>query len=198
MLKIILLIAAVSADGFAASAGMGAAGIKVPLRSAAIISFTGTLFLTCSVALADGIKRFVPDEACRAVSFALLVFLGLFNIFRDFFKKLAERRKKSNSEKPDTIRLLFDGTAADTDNSKSISVREAAALSVALSADSLVTGISAGLGEINLPLLCVGTFAAGLLSVAFGQWLGRKIASSLEIDMGWLCGAVLIVLALLK
>lgn len=193
MLKIILLIAAVSADGFAASAGMGAAGIKVPLRSAAIISFTGTLFLTVSVALADGVKRFVPYEACRAVSFGLLIFLGLFNIFRDFFKKLAKRRQK-----PGPISLLFDGTAADTDNSKSISPKEAAALSVALSADSLVTGISAGLGEINLPLLCVGTFVTGLLSVALGQWLGRKIVSSLEIDMSWLCGAVLILLALLK
>ena len=94
--------------------------------------------------------------------------------------------------------MLFDGTAADKDNSKSISAKEAAALSVALSADSAITGVSTGLGEISLPLLLIMTFAAGLVSVTAGQALGRKAASAMDMDLGKLCGLILIVLAFVR
>lgn len=199
MLKIILLIIAVSTDSFAAAIGTGAAGIKIPVRSAAVISLTGTLFLSCSVAFADLLGRVIPEKVCGIVSSALLIFLGLFNLFQNFFRDVLNRRKKAQpGSKPNPADMFFDSAAADADNSKSISVREALALSVALSADSLVTGVSAGLGKINLPLLSAGAFAAGLISTAAGQWLGRKIVSTLHINLGWLCGTVLIILALLE
>ncbi len=198
MLKIILLIIAVCTDCFAAAIGIGAAGIRIPFRSAVTISFAGALFLTCSVAFADVVKLAVPEEVCGAVSFILLISLGLFNLFQNFFKGLVKRRKKRSSEKPTAAELFFDGAAADADNSKSISVSEAAALSVALSADSLVTGVGAGLGETDLPLLGTAAFAAGLIAVAAGQYLGRRLVSTFKINMGWLCGAALIILAFLK
>lgn len=197
MLKIILLTAAVCTDGFAAAVGIGAAGIKVPVRSAVIISFTGALFLSCSAAFADLIGQFIPERVCEAVSFVLLMLLGLFNLFQGYFKRLAERLKRGGKTSNPAV-LFFDGTAADTDGSKSISPREAVALAAALSADSLVTGVSAGLDSLNVPLLAAVSFAAGLLSISLGWRLGRKIASSLNINLGWLCGAALIVLAFLK
>ena len=94
--------------------------------------------------------------------------------------------------------LFFDGAAADTDNSKSISPREAVALAAALSADSLVTGVSAGLDDLNVPMLAAVSFAAGLLTISIGWRLGQKIASSQKLKLGRLCGAALIVLAFLK
>lgn len=197
MLKILLLTAAVCTDGFAAAAGIGAAGIRIPARSAAIISFTGSLFLSCSAAFADLIGRFVPERLCEAVSFLLLILLGLFNLFQGYFRRFAERLKKGGKS-PNPAVLFFDGAAADADNSKSISPREAVVLAAALSADSLVTGVSAGLSSLNVPLLAIVSFAAGLLSVSLGWRLGRKIASSLKISLGWLCGAALIILAFLK
>lgn len=197
MLKNILLIGALCIDGFAAAVGIGSAGIKIPFRSAVIISLIGTLFLSCSVAFAGVISLVLPLGSCRVISFLLLISLGIFNLFQNYFKALFSRRKRDTA-KNDPVRLFFDGAAADTDNSKSISCREALALSVALSADSLVTGISAGLGEIDLPVLAAGVFAAGLLSVLIGWRIGRKLASALNINLGWLCGAVLIILAFLK
>lgn len=201
MLKILLLTAAVCTDGFASAAGIGAAGIKIPAQSSVIISFTGALFLSCSAAFADLIGKFIPERVCGAVSFILLILLGLFNLFQERFKRLAERigaRSAQNGKSRNPAALFFDGSAADADNSKSISPREAVALAAALSADSLVTGVSAGLDDLNVPMLAVVSFAAGLISISLGWRLGRKIASSLKINTGWLCGAVLIVLAFLK
>lgn len=196
MLKILLLTAAVCTDGFAAAVGIGAAGIKIPVQSSVIISFTGVLFLSCSAAFADLIGRFVPEKVCGAVSFALLILLGLFNLFQGYFKRFAERLKRGGKS-PNPAVLFFDGAAADADNSKSISPREAVALAAALSADSLITGVSAGLNDLNVPMLAAVSFAAGLLSISVGWRLGRKIAS-LKINLGWLCGAALIILAFLK
>ena len=197
MLKILLLTAAVCTDGFAAAAGIGAAGIKIPVRSSVIISFTGALFLSGSAAFADLIGRFIPEKVCGAVSFVLLILLGLFNLFQEYFKRLAERLKKSGKNQNPAV-LFFDGAAADTDNSKSISPREAVALAAALSADSLATGVSAGLDDLNVPMLAAVSFAAGLLTISIGWRLGQKIASSQKLKLGRLCGAALIVLAFLK
>ena len=201
MLKILLLTAAVCTDGFASAVGIGAAGIKIPAQSSVIISFTGALFLSCSAAFADLIGKFIPERVCGVVSFVLLMLLGLFNLFQGYFKGLAERigaRSGKDGKAQNPAVLFFDGAAADADNSKSISPREAVVLAAALSADSLVTGVSAGLGDLNVPLLAVFSFAAGLLSISLGWRLGRKIASSLKISLGRLCGAALIILAFLK
>ena len=193
MLRSLLLVTAVSLDGFAAALGMGSAGIKIPFRSAVVISFTGTLFLAVSSAAAGGARYVIPQGVCAAVSFILLTALGIFNIFKDRFRELL---LKKDPKGDDPAMLIFDGTAADKDHSKSISVKEAVVLSAALSADSAVTGIGVGLGEISLPIIAAMTFAAGLISVAAGQKLGRMAASAKDHDLGKLCGILLIILAI--
>lgn len=191
MIKALLLVIAVCTDCFAASLGIGSAGIRIPVRSAVIISLAGTVSLSVSVAFAGALKLAVPMELCSIISFLLLLGLGLFNLFQNFWKDILCRRTK----KGDPVRMFFDGASADTDGSKSISAKEALVLSAALSADSVVTGISAGLGSISLPLLSAMTFVIGIISVICGERLGRRIVSSLNINLGWLCGAVLIILA---
>ncbi len=193
MVKILLLVAAVSTDCFTAAVGIGSAGIKIPFRSTLIISSVGTLFLCISVGFAEMLSAVVPESICGIISAAALVSLGIFNLLKNYFGKLVSRKNRSSPAS-----LYFNGAAADTDNSKSISPKEAIALSIALSADSLVTGISAGLGKMNLPLLCIGAFLAGIAAVSLGWRLGKKIVSSLNLDLGWLCGAMLIILAFVK
>ncbi|MBQ8787623.1 MAG: manganese efflux pump [Oscillospiraceae bacterium] len=195
MVKIFLLVTAVCTDCFAAAVGIGSAGIKIPFRSSLIISSIGTLFLCISVGFAEIIRLVIPENICGIISSLLLILLGIFNLLQNYFKKVINQKQL---DKSNPAALYFDGTAADTDNSKSISSREALMLSVALSADSLVTGVSAGLGKMNLPLLCGGALIAGVASISLGCCLGRKIVSSININLGWLCGAVLIILAFIK
>lgn len=192
MIEIFLLVTAVSTDCFASAISLGSAGIRLPFRSALIISGTGTLFLGISVGFAEMLGTVIPESLCGVISSVMLVVLGIFNLLKNYISMLGAPQKGS------TVELYFDGTAADRDNSKSISTKEAAALSVALSADSLVTGVSAGLGDMNIPLLCVCTFAAGLAAVVIGWKIGKKIVASFNIDLGWLCGVMLIILALVK
>ncbi len=196
MLKNLLLILAVCTDSFAASVGLGSAGIKIPVKSALIISITGTLFLTLSVCFADIIETIIPNEICKMLSFILLIALGLFNLFRNVFKTALDKKKNKNNNNP--VNIYFNETAADADNSKIISVKEALVLSVALSADSLVTGISAGFTGYNIPLLTIMTFAIGFTAIQTGSFIGRKISTVKKLNLSWLCGVILILLAFLR
>mgnify|MGYP002715554322 CR=1 FL=1 len=196
MLKNLLLILAVCTDSFAASVGLGSAGIKIPIKSALIISISGTLFLTFSVCFADIIEMIIPNEVCKNMSFILLITLGLFNLLQNVIKKFVNKRNNQNNNNP--VNIYFNETAADADNSKTISVKEALMLSVALSADSLITGISAGFTGYNIPLLTIMTFAIGFAAIGFGGFIGHKICSIKKLNLGWLSGVILILLAFLK
>lgn len=189
MIKILLLIAAVSADGFACAVGIGSAGIRIPARSAAVISLTGTAFLAFAVAFADIISGFFPQTLCGVISSLLLILLGLFNLFSGVI------RRRSSDASP--LAMLFDGTRADADHSKTISCREALGPAVLLSADSLVTGVSVGLGEIALPPLIIASFVIGFISIILGSFIGKKIVYTGSINLQWICGIILIVIALL-
>lgn len=181
MIKALLLVMAVCADSFAAAVSIGADGIRLPLRSSAVISLTGTVMLCASAAFAAAAGVFIPEKLCRAVSSVLLTVLGIFCLTRNYCGEIAEK-----------------GPAADSDGSRTLSPREALILSLALSADSAATGISAGLGGVDLPLLAVMTFAAGMISAETGQRLGRRLRSALKINLSRLCGAALIILAILN
>lgn len=195
MLKIFLLILAVCTDCFAAAIGLCSAGIKIPTKSTVIISIVGTISLTLSVYFADIIKTFIPVEICSMLSFILLVTLGLFNIFQNTVKHLLKKKELKNNN---PVNLFFNQTAADADNSKTISPKEALFLSIALSADSLVTGISAGFASYNIVILTVMAFIVGFCLIKAGCFIGTKIISSKKINLNWICGLMLILLAFLR
>ncbi len=192
MLKIILLIIAVSVDGFVSAAGISGAGIKIPLRSAVLISLVGTAFLGVSVYAADSLSVWLPEQVCGAASSGVLILLGIFNLFHGLIKRSADGTDST------AVRVYFDGTVADADCSKSISCGEALVLAAALSADSAVTGAGAGLSGIALLPMLVLSFAIGLISVLGGAYTGRHIIYTGNMNLQWIGGVLLIILALVK
>jgi putative sporulation protein YtaF len=195
MLKILLLVTAVSADSFAASIGFGSAKIKIPFKSALVISIIGTVSLSLSVLFADVIGLFLSAAACRWVSFCLLMLLGIYNLSHDSIKNEIKKHKKDKSF---AVNLYLDETAADKDNSKSLSAGEAVALAVALSADSIVTGVSAGLTKVNIFVLSLTSLIFGIMSIILGCLIGQRLSLKKTMDFGFMCGGILIVLAFLQ
>ena len=79
-----------------------------------------------------------------------------------------------------------------------LSPREALPLGLALSLDSAAAGI--GAGAASLPFFA--TTLLGLLcslgAVTAGAFLGRRLSRHISLDPSWLCGLLLMGLALLK
>ena len=72
---------------------------------------------------------------------------------------------------------------------------EAAALAVALSLDSLTVGIGAGLGQTPVGEAVLLSFLMGVGAILLGRWLGDRMTKGIRMDLSWVSGAMLLVLA---
>lgn len=190
ILNLLLLIVAVSSDGFCAAFGLGVSGITIPPKSAAVISASGAAFLTLSAALGGTAVRFIPSGVCSVISGTILILLGLFNIFHKAFERLCCKLPEGSR-----LRVCLSDEEADTDRSKDISCKEALVLSAALSADSLAAGLGAGFGAVPMLPIAVLSFVIGFVFVISANALGKKASSAKKLDLRCLCGILLIVFA---
>lgn len=202
-LEALLLCAAVSLDAFAASFAYGAGRIRVPLSSAGILSVLCSLLLAVSLLAGNILRPLLPEPFTRAVCFSILFILGILKLFDSSVKALIRRTggihkdiRFSVSRVRFILNVYADPEEADRDLSRTLSPAEAASLAVALSLDGLAAGFGAGLVSVSLPLTLILSLFMGLFAVIFGGWLGNRTAET--VDLSWLGGVLLILLALLR
>lgn len=200
MLCELLLAVTVSVDTMLAAAAYSGSGIRIPMRSAAVINAAGAAVLGLSLLLSDLLCGFISPEICRIAGFAVLTSIGTANVLKSLTRNAVRRfagRELRLSAAGLMIRLYLDDTAADCDCSKSLSVREAAALAAASSLDSAATGLSSGICGIRPLYAVLFTFTVGTVAFFLGNKAGRKI-SSLPMDLSWTGGLFLILFAFLS
>lgn len=207
--EVILLVLAVCTDSFATSITYGIGKIRIKFLSSLTVAAIGTAVLWCALFASEIVKKAVSPEAARIGGGALLVALGLFMIFGKSIKKLYENCRKDGKKrffskecinKTTVVSVFFDETKADMDNSKTLSVKEAAVLGAALSADSFLTGISAGAGfsEPQKTAAVILCFLSGIAAIAGGEKIGRLIALKINsrLDLSALGGLLITVLGI--
>lgn len=192
-----------STDIFACGLAYGASKIKIPLKSAAVISLICGAALGVTLFLGGLLRPYISTVAVKYISFAILMAIGVFKLFEEGVKLLlAKTSKKELSLRIFDFRLILrvfqDETQADKNKDKVLSVAEAVSLAAATSLDSLAVGFSAGLTCASpwLLLLCVVT--TGFAAVAGGTALGKKLASKTKVNLSWISGLVLIIIAVSK
>lgn len=200
MFQSFLLVVALSIDSFLASLAYGAEKIRIPLRSALLISFIGIVFLGISLYTATFIQMFIPDYVCKWISFAIFFMIGISSIFQGTIKSFLRKSKQKQltfcySGISFVLDVYLDETKADVDHSKSLSLKEALYLAIALSIDSLVSGFALGISIIHpLPVLLI-SFLIGITAVLSGSFLGGKAGKMSHLDLSWLSGILFLFLA---
>ena len=205
MIQSVLLVIALSADAMVAALAYGTGKIKIPFLSALIIAAVGSGFLALSLFAASFLQRWIPSGVCTAVSFTILLLIGIENMFNSTIKNYL--RKKTGNQKiirfhcggiRFVLDVFLDETKADADHSKILTAREAFYLAVALSLDSLVSGFGFGLSAQRPFLVVALCLVMGFTAVVTGCRLGRSIAGKMRFDIAWIGGALLILLAILR
>lgn len=178
--------------------GIRAAGIRFSAASAAAVILTGAsalwLAVRLSAAVSSAADNIIPVELAVYISKAILVFMGVRTLFGDVIAQSSRKRKRSL---PDCARVMTDPSSADTDHSKTISAAEGIAMGLALSADSVFTGISAGITGMPPCLIFISSVIFGAAAMAGGEISG-KILSDRHIHgfpAGRIGGVILIVLS---
>lgn len=205
MIESLLLVASICLDAFFASISYGTNKIKIPFISSFIISSVGAIILGISLFFGGFIKKFIPGDYAIFLSFTILLIIGIYRLFESLFKTFIQKRK--SSDKPLTFKLFdmnfvlqiyADETIADFDKSKVLSPREALYLSIALSFDSLAVGFGSSLGGggyIQTIILCL---VLGIVCITLGYIIGKKVVEKTNLNLSWISGFILIVLAFLK
>lgn len=194
-----------SVDTLAASFAYGSDNIKIPLRSVMIINAVCGSILGLSLLLGSALREAMPDWLGTAICFGILFVIGLVKLLDGVTKSIIQKHNTLNKELEFSLfnfkfilNLYANPVDADADRSKIISPAEAASLAVALSFDGLAVGFGAALGDINGWAVLIFSVAANIIAVLLGFYLGNKIAGKLPVNLSWLSGVVLIILAFLK
>ncbi|MCL2589096.1 MAG: sporulation membrane protein YtaF [Oscillospiraceae bacterium] len=205
ILQAALLAGAVSIDALAASFAYGSQKIRIPLRSLIIISLICSGVLGVTLLLGAQMGEWIDDSLAAVLSFTILFGLGLLRVCDSGLKNWIRRRGDTGGQiKFSAFNLKFilqiyaDPKAADADGSRVLSLGEAAVLALALSLDGIAAGLGAGLSGAGAWLVTGMTFGLTVLAVALGCRLGGRLAERLRVDLSWISGGLLILLAILQ
>lgn len=205
MIETLLLVLSVSIDSLLASIAYGASKIKIPLTSAFIVDIISASMLGLSLIVGGFLQNYISANVGRVMSFLILFILGVYRLFESLLKSYI--KNKSNDLSPLTFKLFdfnivlqvyADETKADFDKSKILTSKEALYLALALSLDSLAVGFGSSLISINYVQVFIVAILIGIIAILLGSFIGRKFVENTNINLSWLSGAMLIILAFLR
>ena len=200
-----LVVFTLSLDAFVASIAYGTNKIKMPFKSMIIIDIICTSLLAISIFLGTLVKKTLPESTTVIISFTILILLGIFYLLEGVIKTYIKNNlildKKIKFKLFNIwfiISVYMDEIKADLDNSKTLSSKEALYLAIALSLDSLAIGFGSSLGSINCISIIFLSLIINMIAIWSGLAIGNRFVEKVKIDLSWLAGVILIILAFLK
>ena len=197
----ILLVGALSIDAFVASFAYATSKIKIPFKSALIINVVSTTILGIALFAGNFVSKFIPSVFTTSICFTMLLMLGLTKLFDSTLKaligpkgSLTRNYEFKVSDFRFFLNVYIDNTAADVDHSLTLSPKESFSLALALSLD----GLAAGLVAANFIQIIIFSLIINIIAILGGCFVGNKIAEKTELNLSWLSGVTLILLAFLK
>lgn len=179
MLSAIILACTLSIDAFGIGFVYGVKNITVPASSRLIIYLISFSFALTASVLGGKISSVLPPAYNHIIGFAMLFFPGAYICFSDFKSNNQSIKNPSKGRQKNNILnlgldILHNTTKGDRNNSKNIETAEAVYIGIALSTDSLGTGIAYGIndGQIWLFAFAIGIFQIIMLSC--GTFIGGK------------------------
>lgn len=202
-LESIVLVISVSTDAFAAGLAYGASKIKIPNSSLAVISFICSGMLLASMLAGEIINNLIPQELTRSLCFFILFSIGLTKLFDSCIKSYIRKHNRiylnfAAHDLKFVLTVYADVESADSDNSKFLSAKEAAALAVALSLDSLAVGIGAAISGVEYILPAIISLILTFTAVKSGCKLGKHLPNLLPFDVSNISAILLIILAITR
>ncbi|HLR22048.1 MAG TPA: sporulation membrane protein YtaF [Tissierellaceae bacterium] len=204
-METILLVLVVSLDAFVASIAYGSKRIKIPFSSNLVINIICSSILGISLFFGYLVQKVVPSSVTTIISFLLLFSLGIYSLFESLIKTYLKSRPDAKKEVrlkifdvDFIINIYLDKTNADLDDSKRLDFKEALYLGTALSLDSLAIGFSNSFGNVNYFHAVALSFIVNMIAINGGLFLGKEIVKKTNLNLSWLAGTILIILAFLK
>lgn len=209
-MTVLFMLLSINLDSLVAGFSYGMRTVKIPLLSAAIISFFSVLYSALALTIGSSISNYIPTNISKCIGAFLMICIGVLVIINSI-KESPEKSDYVHKEKKGfnlsikslgiTISILRDPSLCDFDFSQVIDPREAIYLGFALSADAIGVALGcalSGISNIFLPFLIGGSQLILLYSgVAAGRFLNKHIRIR-KVFCSIFSGIILVVLGILR
>jgi len=191
-----------SLDNLGVGISYGIRKIRISLFSNSIISIVCFLFSFSGILFGKWISTVIPGILPILISVFLLFAIGFRIVWLSIPRK-QQKEEKEITELKGFSAILQNPESVDFDKSKDIGIIEALVLGVALSANALVNGLSAGLLGFTPLVISLAAAIGSFLAVWIGAKLGQK-AADIQIgsfklgQFGTLISGILLMLIAIK
>lgn len=190
MWVLILFCIALNLDVLFAAFAYGIQGIRFSVFNIVLIVFIDCAMLAVSLFFGGLLYGIIDTRIMTIVGAVVLIALGVYNITISIIKQ--------NLKKNDHASVFVDVVNADKDKNKLLSFKETLILAVVLGFDALLLGFSYGF-SLTYGLIAVGImFVLSGTSLILGNTLGTRFSKRSMVDLSWLGGVLLILIAVLR
>lgn len=200
--SLLLFLVAVSLDSLTAGFSYGTGRVHIKALSLLILACVPALFITAVGRIGEIAGSLLPPGVLPFLSFFMLAAIGVAKLLESLIRSIAKKHPSLMGNwgcQIKQINIIFtvylSPEEANRTDLQVLSAREALLLSLALSLDSVLVGMafpSAAVPWLTL-FLCATLF--NLLLFISGCLLGRLLSRVLHIDLSWLSGLCLLLLA---
>lgn len=200
-MEMLLMLIAITFDTCIMSVAYSMNGMKITTLSKIIISMCGALLLFFALLFSKILARYIDPDYFSWLGILILAILGCISIVRSVLTKkgyVISNNVKNTKHLNSVFHIYMDQKQADFDCSKTITIQESVYLGLAMSLDSVASGIGYGTGSINVQLCVTLSAILCFFSICIGEWFGKKIQVKYENKVQWIPGGILLLIAMLR
>ena len=200
--SLLLFLVAVSLDSLTAGFSYGAGRVHIKALSLLFLACVPALFITAAGRIGEVVGSLLPSGVLPVLSFFMLAAIGVAKLLESLIRSIAKKHPSLMGNwgcQIKQINIIFtvylSPEEANRTDLQILSAKEALLLSLALSLDSVLVGMafpSAAVPPLTL-FLCATLF--NLFLFITGCLTGRLLSRVLRIDLSWLSGLCLLLLA---
>ncbi len=203
MMPVLLFMFAVSIDSLTAGFSYGTSRVHINPLAALFLVFIPTAAITLMTRIGSLLFSFIPGPVFSILSFVLLFILGCEKLIESLIRHLAGKYPNNVGNwayKIKQVNIIFTIYFSPEDANKQdvqvLSAKEAFFLSLALSLDSILASMAFSCQVSSLFFFFVLAALFHFLLFLSGYMLGLLVVRKFSIDLSWLSGLFLLLLAL--
>lgn len=200
--SLLIFLTAVSLDSLTAGFSYGTQKVHVEIFSFFLLSCIPAVFITAAGSIGALIGSFFPAGVLPFFSFSILFVIGSAKLLESLIRYLAKKHPGLIGNRGCKIKELniiltvyLSPEEANKTDLQVLNAKEALLLSLALSLDSVLAGMAFTTIAIPRLTLLLSAILFNLFLFLTGYALGRLLFHILRIDLSWLSGLCLLILA---
>lgn len=204
IMPVLLFMFAVSIDSLSAGFAYGAERVHIKPAAMFLLVFIPSISITIMTKAGALIFSLIPTALFSTLSFLILFFLGCVKLLESLIRHLSGKYSDTVGNWACRIKQLniiftiyFSPEDANKQDVQILSAKEAFFLSLALSLDSILASMAFSCQVSSMLLFFLMAVLFHFLLFMAGLLLGMLVSRKFSIDLSWLSGLFLILLAIL-